>query len=105
MPAAAKAALFRCIRAVPHKLQKEPYSMTHVPHELHEEFPQAGDALHRLKLENAHFAKLADEYHQVNREIHRIEADVEAASDARTEELKRRRLTLKDAIAEILRAA
>ena len=79
--------------------------MTHVPHELHEEFPQAGDALHRLKLENAHFAKLADEYHEVNREIHRIEADVEAASDSRAEELKKRRLTLKDAIAGILRAA
>jgi len=77
--------------------------MTHVPHELHDEFPEAAEALHRLKLENAHFAKLADEYHEVNREIHRIEADVEAASDARTEKLKKRRLTLKDEIAGFLR--
>jgi len=79
--------------------------MTHVPHELHEEFPEAGEALHRLKLENAHFAKLADEYHEVNREIHRIESEVEAASDEHAEELKKRRLTLKDEIAQIIRAA
>lgn len=79
--------------------------MTHVPHELHEEFPEAGEALHRLKLENAHFAKLADEYHQVNREIHRIETDVEPASDQRAEELRKRRLGLKDEIAKILRAS
>jgi len=79
--------------------------MTHVPHELHEEFPQAGEALHRLKVENAHFARLADEYHAVNREIHRIESEVEAASDERTEQLKRQRLALKDQIGEILRSA
>jgi uncharacterized protein YdcH (DUF465 family) len=79
--------------------------MTHVPHELHEEFPESADVLHLLKTENAHFAKLADEYHLVNREIHRIEADVEAASDARAEDLKKRRLTLKDEIAGILQAS
>lgn len=76
--------------------------MTHVPHELHDEFPESAEALHRLKLENAHFAKLADEYHKVNREIHRIEADIEAASDARAEELKKRRLALKDEVAGFL---
>jgi len=79
--------------------------MTHVPHELHEEFPEAGDALHRLKMENAHFARLADEYHEGNREIHRIEADIEAASDARTEELKKKRLVLKDEIAGLIKAS
>jgi hypothetical protein len=77
--------------------------MTHVPHELHDEFPEAAEAVHRLKQENAHFAKLANEYHEVNREIHRIEADVEAASDARAEELKKRRLALKDEIAGFLK--
>jgi len=86
-------------------IKEEPYSMTHVPHELHEEFPEAGEALHKLKVENAHFAKLADEYHEINREIHRIEADVEAASDARAEDLKKRRLALKDEIAQMIRAA
>ncbi len=79
--------------------------MTHVPHELHEEFPDAGEALHRLKMENTHFSKLADEYHAVNREIHRIESEVEPSSDEHAEELKKRRLTLKDEIAAIIRAA
>ncbi len=79
--------------------------MTHVPHELHEEFPEAAETLHKLKLENHHFAKLADDYHEVNREIHRIEADVEAASDARAEDLKKRRLALKDEIAGIIQAS
>lgn len=78
--------------------------MSHVAHELHEEFPLAGEALHALKLSNAHFAKLADEYHEVNREIHRIETGVNPASDEATEELKKKRLHLKDQIAAMLAA-
>jgi uncharacterized protein len=76
--------------------------MSHVPHELHAEFPDDGDMLHRLKTGSLHFAKLADHYHEVNREIHRIEAEVEAASDARTEELKKQRLLLLDEIAAMI---
>ncbi|SDT99076.1 YdcH family protein [Stappia sp. ES.058] len=79
--------------------------MSHVPHELHEEFPDKADALHALKLSNAHFAKLADEYHALNREIHRIETEVEPASDDALEELKKKRLHLKDEIAALLAAA
>lgn len=78
--------------------------MTHVPHELHDEFPEAGAALHKLKSESPHFAKLAAAYHEINREIHRIETDLEAASDARTEDLKKRRLALKDEIAGLIQA-
>jgi hypothetical protein len=51
---------------------------------------------------NAHFAKLFDEYHQINREIHRIETQVEAASDERSTDLRKKRLHLKDEIAAIL---
>lgn len=76
--------------------------MTHTPHELAEEFPESADKIHRLKLESTHFARLADQYHSVNREIHRIETEVEAASDYRTEDLKKERLLLKDEIAGIL---
>lgn len=79
--------------------------MTHVPHELHEEFPEETATLHRLKVENAHFARLAEEYHTLNREIHRIESQVEAASDERTETLRKQRLILKDAIAGMLNEA
>jgi uncharacterized protein YdcH (DUF465 family) len=79
--------------------------MSHVPHELHEEFPEAADTLHALKTNDAHFARLADEYHTVNREVHRIETDVEPTSDEVLEDLKKKRLNLKDQIAAILAAA
>ncbi len=76
--------------------------MSHVPHELAEEFPDQSDQLHDLKMNNAHFAKLADEYHEVNREIHRIEAGVEPASDDRTTDLRKKRMLLKDEISAML---
>ncbi|KND21203.1 hypothetical protein ADZ37_01590 [Pannonibacter phragmitetus] len=78
--------------------------MSHVAHELHEEFPEAAGALHALKLSNAHFAKLADDYHEVNRELHRIESGIAPASDEATEDLKKKRLQLKDQIAAMLAA-
>lgn len=79
--------------------------MSHVPHELHEEFPEAADALHKLKTSDAHFARLSEEYHIVNREVHRIETDLEPASDEALEQLKKKRLHLKDQIAALLAAA
>lgn len=79
--------------------------MSHVPHELSEEFPDAADLLHRLKVEDAHFARQAEAYHQINREIHRIETDIEPASDMRAEELRKQRLMLKDEIAAMISAA
>jgi uncharacterized protein YdcH (DUF465 family) len=79
--------------------------MSHTPHDLHSEFPEAGDVLHRLKLEDAHFVTLADRYHEVNGEIHRSEAEVEPVSDEHADELKKRRLALLDEIAAMVTAA
>lgn len=76
--------------------------MSHVPHELAEEFPDKTDRLHDLKMSNAHFARLFDEYHVVNREIHRIETRVEAATDERSTDLRKQRMHLKDEIAAML---
>jgi uncharacterized protein YdcH (DUF465 family) len=76
--------------------------MTHTPHELGEKFPDKKDRIHQLKMSDDHFAQLADKYHEVNREIHRIEVEVEPASDARTEDLKKERIKLLDEITEIL---
>ena len=45
--------------------------MSHTPHELAEEFPDKIDVMHELKQSDQHFAKLADEYHEVNRAVHR----------------------------------
>jgi len=79
--------------------------MSHTPHELAAEFPQDAQTIHRLKTTDAHFANLADSYHELNREIHRIEAEVEAASDERLEVLKKKRLALADDVGAILAKA
>ncbi len=79
--------------------------MSHVAHELHEEFPEKAAAIHALKTGNAHFARLADEYHTLNRTIHRMETNVEPADDATIEDLKKKRLQLKDEISKILDGA
>ena len=34
--------------------------MSHVAHELHEEFPEKAEAIKELKGANAHFARIAD---------------------------------------------
>ncbi|MFC3097421.1 YdcH family protein [Alteraurantiacibacter palmitatis] len=79
--------------------------MSHTPHELAAEFPQDAAAIHALKTQDAHFAKLADAYHDLNREIHRIESEIEAASDERTEMLKKKRLALLDEISPMIAKA
>ena len=76
--------------------------MANTPHELSEEFPEMADRIRELRTSDNHFARLADEYHAVNRQIHRIETRVEPASEDVEEELKRRRVRLKDEIAQML---
>lgn len=74
-------------------------------HDIGREFPEQRERIHELKTANAHFARLFDEYHEVDKEIARIEQEVAPASDDAAEALKRRRLTLKDEIFAMLRAA
>jgi uncharacterized protein YdcH (DUF465 family) len=79
--------------------------MSNTPPELAEEFPQHIEVLHRLKVEDAHFARLFDEYHEVNRAVHRAETRVDAIDDAAEEALRRQRVSLKDQIWSMLSAA
>lgn len=72
--------------------------MAHTPGELAEVFPDRHDRIHELRTSDAHFAKLADTYHTLNREIHRGETDVEPMDDAHLETLKKQRLSLLDDI-------
>lgn len=76
--------------------------MSHVPNELAEVFPHAVERMHELKQTDAHFARLFDGYHELNREIHRIETDITPASDEVTEALKKKRLSLLDQIRDML---
>ena len=72
--------------------------MSHTPHELAEEFPESAARLHELKTSDPHFLRLFNEYHDVNRQIHRIETRVEPASEDFETGLRRLRTRLKDEI-------
>lgn len=76
--------------------------MSHTPHELAEEFPDKIEKMQELKEANAHFCKLADAYHDVNRAIHRAETNVEPMDQFAEEDLRKQRLRLKDEIAGML---
>ncbi len=74
-------------------------------HDLIHELPEFREKIHELKVSNNHFAKLFDEYHEVDHEVRRIEQALETPSDEYTEELKKKRLHLKDALFEMLKQA
>ena len=57
----------------------------------------------QLKTSNSHFAKLFDEYHDLDHEVHRIETGVENTSDEYLEEQKKKRLHLKDQLYTMIR--
>lgn len=76
--------------------------MSHVPHDLHAEFADDAEILHRLKLSDPRFQHIAEEYHGVNREIHRIETDLAPAADHHLEDLKKQRLSLLDEVARMI---
>ncbi len=65
-------------------------------HDLATEFPEYKEQIHHLKMNNRHFARLFDEYHEVDSQLHRIEQEIEVHADDFVEGLKLRRLHLKD---------
>jgi uncharacterized protein YdcH (DUF465 family) len=79
--------------------------MSHTPHELIEEFPDQIEVMQTLKENDTHFAKIYEEYHAINRAIHRAETDVEPTDDLHMSEMRKQRLSLKDQVAAALRAA
>ncbi|MFN3643289.1 MAG: YdcH family protein [Gemmobacter sp.] len=78
--------------------------MSNTPHELAAEFPGQADRLHALKAANAHFARLVEEYHDINRAVHRAETRAEIVTEDHEARLRKRRLALKDEIARMLAA-
>ena len=79
--------------------------MSHTPHELAEEFPDKTDLMSQLKQSDAHFARLADEYHEINRSVHRAETNIEPMEELAEVELRKKRALLKDEIWSILSKA
>ncbi len=79
--------------------------MTHTPHELAEDFPDKTDLIHDLKMNDGEFKHLFEEYHRVNRAVHRAETNVEPIGQFAEEELRKERMHLKDRIAAKLSQA
>jgi len=72
-------------------------------HDLPHEFPNHKEMIEELLENNAEFAKLCTEYDALDAEILQIEQNVEAVSDAYAEELKMKRVHLKDQLYGILK--
>lgn len=72
--------------------------MSHTPHELAEEFPEHVDKMSALKQSDAHFAKLFDSYHEINRTVHRAETNIEPMESLAESDLRKQRGALKDEI-------
>ncbi|MEZ5883507.1 MAG: YdcH family protein [Paracoccaceae bacterium] len=79
--------------------------MSNTPHTLQDEFPTQMDAIHALKVSNAHFARLLDEYDALNDKVHRAETNVEPIEQLAEVELRKKRALVKDEIARMLSAA
>jgi hypothetical protein len=65
-------------------------------HDLIHELPEHRERIHALKMSNRHFERLFRDYHEIDHEVRRIEEGVETPSDEYTEDLKKKRLKLKD---------
>lgn len=73
-------------------------------HDLGMEFPEFRERIHELKIGDAKFSRLYEQYQQLDKEIYRIEHEIEAASDEHTENLKKQRVLLKDQLYVMLRS-
>ena len=71
-------------------------------HSLAHEFPEYKDKIHELKISDSEFAKLFAKYDDIDKEIYRIEMQIENTSDEYLEGLKIRRVKLKDELYAML---
>ncbi|WJG10355.1 YdcH family protein [Aliiglaciecola sp. LCG003] len=65
-------------------------------HTLLKDFPDHHHTIRHLKMNDNHFAKLFDQYHELDSEIHHLEEENAPVADDYLESLKKRRLNLKD---------
>ncbi|MFQ3192365.1 MAG: hypothetical protein ACI936_003517 [Paraglaciecola sp.] len=71
-------------------------------HTLLNEFPDHHHTIRHLKMHDAHFTKLSDNYHEVDSELHHIEENNSPVDDDYLESLKKSRLYLKDELFSII---
>lgn len=71
-------------------------------HDLLHEFPELKEKIHILKTTDTHFRKFFDEYHEVDHAIHSIETGATPTTDQHLNELRVKRVALKDNIYTLL---
>jgi uncharacterized protein len=76
--------------------------MSDLNHSLYNDFPQYKDRIQQLKLEDENFARLANEYHKLDHSVRGLENRNVPTSDEIFEQMKLRRLQLKDQILRML---
>jgi len=64
-------------------------------HDLAQEFPEMKGDIHAMKMTDAHFRRMAEEYESVCKELHRVQDGAGAIDDSHAERLKKQRLSLK----------
>ena len=73
-------------------------------HDLLHELPEYHDRIHQLKIEDEHFRKVFDEYHELEHEIHRINTGIETVTDDQLHQLKANLLFMKDELVSIIKS-
>jgi len=71
-------------------------------HNLITEFPEHKAEIHFLKENNHHFQKLLIKHHELDKKIRRAEEEVDFLCDENLEDLKKRRLKLRDELYEMI---
>ncbi len=77
-------------------------SIMAAPHAIHEEFPNDAQRIHALKLVDAHFARLLEQYDTINDQVAGAESRQHPMSDEAEMALRKQRAALKDEIARLL---
>ena len=77
--------------------------MSDFNHSLYTDFPQYADRIRQLKQEDATFASLASEYHKLDHSVRGLESRNIPTSDQNFEQMKLRRVQLKDQILRMLK--
>ncbi|WP_086481420.1 YdcH family protein [Oceanospirillum sanctuarii] len=74
-------------------------------HDLLSELPEFKEQIHELKVGNAHFRKLFDEYHDLTKDVENMESEQKPVATEVEEAAKLRRLKLKDEMFAMLKKA
>lgn len=72
-------------------------------HDLVHELPEYRERIQKLRMEDTHFEKLHHEYNELDQKILKMEEGYETPSDDYLEELKKKRLHMKDQLLAMIK--